>query len=447
MSIVKRIAHVLIIVLTLIVGATAAAVIVSQTAWFKNWLRGYIVREAQHVSERHAVDRAARRQSVLRRRDGEHRRLDGRQPGGGGQGSRPRLQRLRAAHQRAVGRQHPPRQAGDLPAARRRHLVAEPAGQETGDRGRSLAVRTSRSRSTPSASPTDRSSSSRRSARPASRCRSASIISTRSCRSSTSRCAIRSRSRTCRSADPSRRSRSTRCRAASRSRTTRVFVDKLALRTSETSLSFDGAVQHYLTKPVFNLQISSDKLSLPEIARLVPALAGIRLQPSFNVKADGPLDRLGVEMNVQSSAGVASGKMVADLLAPGQSVQGDLSVQASRSVAAAERPDAEERHHRGRARRPARRGAVERQRAARHASRSTRRGSSPPATSPSASTRTRSINGRQVGVDGRAVGVRRVGDRRRQRHAAGFRQEGARRRLRRARHGARTSICASCRAS
>ena len=36
----------LIIVLTLVVGATAAAVIVSQTAWFKNWLRGYIVREA-----------------------------------------------------------------------------------------------------------------------------------------------------------------------------------------------------------------------------------------------------------------------------------------------------------------------------------------------------------------------------------------------------------------
>src|SRR3954451_4724794 len=46
MSIVKRTAHVLIVVLMLLVGATAAAVIVSQTAWFKNWLRGYIVRQA-----------------------------------------------------------------------------------------------------------------------------------------------------------------------------------------------------------------------------------------------------------------------------------------------------------------------------------------------------------------------------------------------------------------
>src|SRR6266508_1596113 len=44
MSIAKRLTHVL--VLTLVIGAAAAAVIVSQTAWFKNWLRGYIVREA-----------------------------------------------------------------------------------------------------------------------------------------------------------------------------------------------------------------------------------------------------------------------------------------------------------------------------------------------------------------------------------------------------------------
>ena len=106
-----------------------------------------------------------------------------------------------------------------------------------------------------------------------------------------------------------------------------VFVEKLALRTSETSLSIDGAVQHYLTKPVFNLQISSDKLSLPEIARLVPALAGIRLQLSFNVKAEGALDGLAVEMNVQSTAGMASGTVVADLLTPGQSVNGALSVK------------------------------------------------------------------------------------------------------------------------
>ena len=42
----RRVLHALVIALTLIVGATAAAVIVTQTSWFKNWLRVYIVREA-----------------------------------------------------------------------------------------------------------------------------------------------------------------------------------------------------------------------------------------------------------------------------------------------------------------------------------------------------------------------------------------------------------------
>src|SRR5512135_219600 len=46
MTVARRLVHALLIVLTLIVGATAAAIIVSQTAWFKNWLRVYIVREA-----------------------------------------------------------------------------------------------------------------------------------------------------------------------------------------------------------------------------------------------------------------------------------------------------------------------------------------------------------------------------------------------------------------
>src|SRR5262245_66433982 len=46
MPMLRRLLHAVLIVLTLVVGAAAAAIIVSQTAWFKNWLRAYIVREA-----------------------------------------------------------------------------------------------------------------------------------------------------------------------------------------------------------------------------------------------------------------------------------------------------------------------------------------------------------------------------------------------------------------
>src|SRR5262249_35543763 len=106
-----------------------------------------------------------------------------------------------------------------------------------------------------------------------------------------------------------------------------VHVEKLALRTAESSISIDGAVQHYLTKPNLNLQITSDKLSIPEVARLVPALAGVRLQPAFEVKANGTFDELHVNMNARSSAGDAIANVVTDLVEPGQSIKGDLTVR------------------------------------------------------------------------------------------------------------------------
>src|SRR5215471_10231882 len=58
MRIVRRLTHVLILVLTLVIGAAAAAVIVSQTAWFKNWLRGFIVAQAnQYLNGTLSIER------------------------------------------------------------------------------------------------------------------------------------------------------------------------------------------------------------------------------------------------------------------------------------------------------------------------------------------------------------------------------------------------------
>ena len=91
-----------------------------------------------------------------------------------------------------------------------------------------------------------------------------------------------------------------------------LFLSRLAVRTSESSITVDGAVQQYLTKPIFNLKLSSDKTSLPEIGRVVPALANVKLQPAFEVALDGTLDHLGIGLNVRSSAGT-SRRLVADL--------------------------------------------------------------------------------------------------------------------------------------
>src|SRR6185436_260642 len=58
MRIVRRFVHVFLIILILLVGATAAAIIVTQTAWFKDLLRGYIVREAgQYLNGQVSIER------------------------------------------------------------------------------------------------------------------------------------------------------------------------------------------------------------------------------------------------------------------------------------------------------------------------------------------------------------------------------------------------------
>ena len=47
MSLVRRTAQVAAVICTLVVGTAAMAVIVTQTTWFKDWLRGFIVRQAR----------------------------------------------------------------------------------------------------------------------------------------------------------------------------------------------------------------------------------------------------------------------------------------------------------------------------------------------------------------------------------------------------------------
>ena len=106
-----------------------------------------------------------------------------------------------------------------------------------------------------------------------------------------------------------------------------LYFDDVAVRTKESSLRVDGAIQSYTRTPVLNVTASSDKLALAEFARIVPALRGYALQPAFEVKASGPLDRLRVEVNARSSAGSVAGDLRADLAGPQRAVAGDVSVE------------------------------------------------------------------------------------------------------------------------
>jgi len=326
MRILRRLAHVLVIVLTLVVGAAAAAIIVTQTAWFKNWLRGYIVREANaYLNGTLSIERlggnlffGVEMENIGISMDGTEVvavkdlgldynvfeliskglsvnsiRLD-----------HPVIYLKREGDTWSISRLVKKQQEEADRSGPQKPVAIDAIGISDGSVVVDGAVGTSGVDVPKRIDHLDAKLNFKYEP-----VRYSIEISHVSFRGSSPELALNALS------------------GGVSVRDDTVFIDKLAVRTAESSLSVDGAVQQYLTKPVFKLQVSSDKLSIPEIARIVPALAGVRLQPAFEIKADGALDKLTVDMHARSSAGALDGKVVADVLTPGQSVNGDITVR------------------------------------------------------------------------------------------------------------------------
>ena len=88
-----------------------------------------------------------------------------------------------------------------------------------------------------------------------------------------------------------------------------------------------AACSRYQHTPALDLKVSADKLALPEIARLVPALRGFALQPAFELTAKGPLAGLRLAFNTRSSAGQIDGDVVTDLTAIERRIDGTVNLR------------------------------------------------------------------------------------------------------------------------
>lgn len=105
-----------------------------------------------------------------------------------------------------------------------------------------------------------------------------------------------------------------------------LYVDTVSIRTGESAITIDGVVEDYLRTPVLKVT-TTGHVSLPEIGRVVPAVSGYALHPKFDVRASGPADRLELELDVESEAGNVRGQVTADVKAPELAVKGTVDVE------------------------------------------------------------------------------------------------------------------------
>src|SRR5712691_2770291 len=105
-----------------------------------------------------------------------------------------------------------------------------------------------------------------------------------------------------------------------------VTLENVALRTEESSLRVVVAVRNVESgRLVLDIKATSDKLALNEIARLVPALRGLPLQPAFELSARGPADRLAIDVNArEAQVGNVIGNLTVDAVEPERRVAGTV---------------------------------------------------------------------------------------------------------------------------
>jgi hypothetical protein len=108
-----------------------------------------------------------------------------------------------------------------------------------------------------------------------------------------------------------------------------ISFDNVSIRTEESTLRVAGTVKNIEGgAPVISLTASTDKLALNEIARLAPALQGYDLQPAFEVTANGPADKLAVDLSLrEANIGKIDADLTVDAMNPVMRTAGTATVE------------------------------------------------------------------------------------------------------------------------
>jgi uncharacterized protein involved in outer membrane biogenesis len=107
-----------------------------------------------------------------------------------------------------------------------------------------------------------------------------------------------------------------------------IAFDNVAIRTEESTLRVNGSVRNIDGgSQVIDVTASSDKLAVNELARLFPRLRGYDAQPAFEVAARGPIGQLAVDLSLRDEQlGDITADLTLDATAPVRRVNGTAHV-------------------------------------------------------------------------------------------------------------------------
>ncbi len=105
-----------------------------------------------------------------------------------------------------------------------------------------------------------------------------------------------------------------------------LYLERVVVKTGESALNVGGVIESYLRTPAIKL-VANGTLSLPEVGRIVPVLSGYELHPELVVRTSGTLDRLLMDLNLVTEAGLLRGPLTTDLRSPDFTFAGPFHVE------------------------------------------------------------------------------------------------------------------------
>ncbi len=103
-----------------------------------------------------------------------------------------------------------------------------------------------------------------------------------------------------------------------------VYFERVLVHTAENALSLEGVVHDYTGTPIVDARLRADRLTVREIAGFVPVLAPIEVQPAVALEISGPASDLQTSLDIDGSAGRVALRARADVDAAPFSAKGTL---------------------------------------------------------------------------------------------------------------------------